>query len=119
MDDFTPEQQQQVEDLLEQVLAVEKDLRKALLDSAMPAPLVREEVESLMAYHPAALDRLETANVSPDVLVLQRHMVSRVHANYCKQRSCGVATVAAQRGRTGRRPVAANPGFHRADRKSA
>ena len=69
MDDFTPEQQQQVEDLLEQVLAVEKDLRKALLDSAMPAPLVREEVESLMAYHPAALDRLETANVSPDVLV--------------------------------------------------
>ncbi|MGD2110185.1 MAG: serine/threonine-protein kinase [Phycisphaerae bacterium] len=69
MAELTPEQQEQVEELFEQVLEIEPASRPSHLDSSGAAPAVREEVASLLAYHPAARERLDTAVVPPEAVV--------------------------------------------------
>ncbi len=68
MAELTPEQQAQVELMFEQVLKVEPESRRSFLDSSAVVPNVREEVESLLSFHPTARTQLDTAVVDPDAI---------------------------------------------------
>ncbi|MCH9001419.1 MAG: serine/threonine protein kinase [Planctomycetes bacterium] len=69
MSELTPQAQQEVEELFERVLEVEPDSRRSYLESCGAEVVVRQEVESLLAFHAAARARMDTPMVSPNAIV--------------------------------------------------
>ncbi len=69
MSELTPQQQQQVEDLFERLLALERHERRRILESSAVEAAVRAEVESLLGYHATASARFDTPIVSPQALL--------------------------------------------------
>jgi eukaryotic-like serine/threonine-protein kinase len=67
--ELIPEQQEKAEELFAQALEVEPESQKSFLDSSDAEPVVKAEVESLLTFHAAARDRLDTAVVPPDAIV--------------------------------------------------
>ncbi len=69
MAELTPKQYQLVEELFEKALQIEPALRRSFLDSSGAEPVVKGEVESLLSYHPAARDKIETAVVPAHAII--------------------------------------------------
>ena len=94
MTELTPEQQKQAEELFARTLEVEAESQESFLDSSEGDPAVKGEVESLLAFHASARDRLDTAVVDPDAIA---HAVEKVIADDFSHRVPDPTTIGAYR----------------------
>jgi serine/threonine protein kinase/tetratricopeptide (TPR) repeat protein len=76
MDELTPQQQQQVENLFDHVVGISQQSQDAYLDSSEADPIVIEEIRSLLAYHQAAREQFSSPGVTPQAVLQAVHHVA-------------------------------------------